>query len=70
MDDALLYLFAAFFVTWLILGGYLLSLRRQVENVRTEVEALRSEQRGTAAQRRAGEQVGDSPTRVISEERP
>uniref|UniRef100_A0A7C5VUD8 CcmD family protein n=1 Tax=Thermomicrobium roseum TaxID=500 RepID=A0A7C5VUD8_THERO len=44
--DALWYLFAGFFVTWLILGIYLFSLRRQIEVLRSELAALRGE-RGT-----------------------
>ncbi len=48
MQDNLVYLFAGFFVTWLIMAGYLLSLRRQVENVREEVEALRRERHAAA----------------------
>ncbi|MCX7622214.1 MAG: CcmD family protein [Thermomicrobium sp.] len=43
--DSLWYLFAGFFVTWLILGVYLISLRRQVEVLRSELAALRGEQR-------------------------
>lgn len=38
------YLFAAFFVTWLILGVYLFTLRRQVDVLRSEIAALRGEQ--------------------------
>ncbi|MFN3336620.1 MAG: CcmD family protein [Thermomicrobium sp.] len=41
--DALWYLFAGFFVTWLILGIYLFSLRRQIEVLRSELAALRGE---------------------------
>jgi len=46
--DALWYLFAGFFVTWLILGVYLFSLRRQIEVLRNELAALRGE-RGAEA---------------------
>ena len=42
MDRNLLYLFVAFFVSWLVIGGYLWSLGRQVQNLRDEVEALES----------------------------
>lgn len=41
--DALWYLFAGFFVTWLILGVYLFSLRRQIEVLRNELAALRGQ---------------------------
>ena len=41
--DALWYLFAGFFVTWLILGLYLFSLRRQIEVLRNELTTLRGE---------------------------
>ncbi|MCX2727514.1 CcmD family protein [Thermomicrobium sp. 4228-Ro] len=50
--DALWYLFAGFFVTWLILGLYLFSLRRQIEVLRNELTALRGER---AADTQAGE---------------
>lgn len=43
--DSLWYLFAGFFVTWLILGFYLFSLRRQIEVLRAELAALRGERR-------------------------
>ncbi|MCS7050394.1 MAG: CcmD family protein [Thermomicrobium sp.] len=41
--DSLWYLFAGFFVTWLILGIYLFSLRRQIDVLRSELAALRGE---------------------------
>ncbi len=41
--DALWYLFAGFFVTWLILGVYLFSLRRQIEVLRNELATLRGQ---------------------------
>lgn len=44
--DALWYLFAGFFVTWLIIGLYLFSLRRQIEALRSEIAALRGERSG------------------------
>ncbi len=40
MNHDLMYLFVAFFVSWLVIGGYLWSLGRQVQNLRDEVEAL------------------------------
>lgn len=39
----LTYLFVAFLVTWLVIGGYLWSLGRQVQNLRDEVQALTDE---------------------------
>ena len=42
MDRNLVYLFAAFFVSWLVIGVYLWSLSRQVQNLRDEVEAMES----------------------------
>uniref|UniRef100_A0A7C3A933 CcmD family protein n=2 Tax=Thermorudis TaxID=1649508 RepID=A0A7C3A933_9BACT len=68
MQDNLVYLFAAFFVTWLIMGGYLLSLRRQVENVREEVEALRREQRESVALSGLAPGAPDSSRVAASEE--
>ncbi|HUZ02939.1 MAG TPA: CcmD family protein [Thermomicrobiaceae bacterium] len=50
MDRNLLYLFVAFFVSWLVMGGYLWSLSRQVQNLRDEVEALESADVPTATQ--------------------
>ncbi len=57
--DTLWYLFAGFFVTWLIMGIYLFSLRRQVEVLRNELASLRGERKVTspAAESQA---VGDS----------
>ena len=65
MQDNLVYLFAAFFVTWLIMAGYLLSLRRQVENVREEVEALRRAQQATAPASGSALELPD-PARVAT----
>jgi len=48
MQDSMIYLFVGFFVTWLIIGGYLLSLRRQVDAVGEELEALRRERNPTS----------------------
>jgi CcmD family protein len=44
------YLFAGFFVTWLILGIYLFSLRRQIEVLRSELASLRGEARTSERQ--------------------
>jgi len=41
MDQSLGYLFAAFFVTWLALLLYLLSLSGRINAVRRELEALK-----------------------------
>lgn len=68
MEDNLVYLFAAFFVTWLIMAGYLLSLRRQVENVREEVEALRREQRESAPASGSAAGAADSSRVTVPEE--
>lgn len=68
MQDNLVYLFAAFFVTWLIMAGYLLSLRRQVENVREEVEALRREQRESVPASGSTPGAADSSRVAASEE--
>lgn len=68
MQDNLVYLFAAFFVTWLIMAGYLLSLRRQVENVREEVEALRREQQAPAPASGPTPGAADSSRVAASEE--
>lgn len=68
MQDNLVYLFAGFFVTWLIMAGYLLSLRRQVENVREEFEALRREQRESAPASGSAAGATDSSRVVASEE--
>lgn len=57
--DALWYLFAGFFVTWLILGLYLFSLRRQIEVLRNELATLRGE-RGADAQAADTQAVRDS----------
>jgi CcmD family protein len=45
------YLFAGFFVTWLILGIYLFSLRRQIEVLGNELASLRGEARTSERQR-------------------
>jgi CcmD family protein len=50
MDRNLLYLFVAFFVSWLVIGFYLWSLGRQVQNLRDEVEALESTEVPSAAE--------------------
>jgi CcmD family protein len=47
MQDSVIYLFVGFLVTWLIMGAYLLSLRRQVDTVREELDALRRERQAT-----------------------
>ncbi|MBO9305682.1 CcmD family protein [Thermomicrobium sp.] len=44
------YLFAGFFVTWLILGIYLFSLRRQIEVLGSELASLRGEARTSERQ--------------------
>lgn len=44
MDDNLTYVFVAFLITWLVIGGYLWTLGRQVQNLRDEVESLTSEE--------------------------
>lgn len=41
--DNLMYLFVAFLITWLIIGGYFLTLGRQVQNLRAEIRALEEE---------------------------
>lgn len=40
MDDNLIYVFLAFLVTWIVIGGYLWTLGRQVQNLGDEVDAL------------------------------
>lgn len=40
MDDNLTYVFVAFLVTWVVIGGYLWTLGRQVQTLRDEVDAL------------------------------
>lgn len=44
MDGNLNYLFLAFLVTWLVIGGYLVTLGRQVRTLREEVRYLEQEQ--------------------------
>lgn len=68
MQDNLVYLFAAFFVTWLIMAGYLLSLRRQVENVREDVAALRHEQHAATSASGSTPGAADSSRVAASEE--
>lgn len=52
MAHGLVYLFAAFFITWIILGAYILALHRQIQALRAEVEMLRAQRR----------QLSDAPT--------
>ena len=40
MDDNLTYLFAAFLITWIVIGVYLWTLGRQVQTLSDEVAAL------------------------------
>lgn len=40
MDDNLGYLFAAFAITWVGLGVYVLYLSQQIRNVRDDLDAL------------------------------
>lgn len=40
MSHDLTYLFVAFLIAWLVIGGYLWILGRQVKNLRDEVESL------------------------------
>lgn len=44
MSDNLGYVFAAFLITWLALGVYLLTLGKQVQALRQEVATLAEEQ--------------------------
>ncbi|WP_448575122.1 CcmD family protein [Thermomicrobium sp.] len=55
------YLFAGFFVTWLILGIYLFSLRRQIEVLRNELASLRGEARASERQRSAESAAASEP---------
>ena len=57
------YLFAGFFVTWLILGIYLFSLRRQIEVLRNELASLRGEA-GASERQRATESAAASEPNV------
>ena len=43
MDNNLMYLFAAFLITWIVLGVYLWTLNRQVQNLRDEVKMMATE---------------------------
>lgn len=45
MDRDLVYLFVGFLVTWLIMGVYLVTLGRQIVNLRGEVAALEEAER-------------------------
>lgn len=45
MDRNLVYLFVGFLVTWLIMGVYLVTLGRQIVNLRGEVAALEEAER-------------------------
>jgi len=55
------YLFAGFFVTWLILGIYLFSLRRQIEVLRNELASLRGEARAPERQRSTESAAANEP---------
>ena len=55
------YLFAGFFVTWLILGIYLFSLRRQIEVLRSELASLRGEARTSERQRSSESATASEP---------
>ncbi len=55
------YLFAGFFVTWLILGIYLFSLRRQVEVLRNELASLRGEAGASERQRSTESAAASEP---------
>lgn len=43
MDDNLMYVFVAFLISWIVIGGYLVTLGRQVQNLREEADELSSE---------------------------
>jgi CcmD family protein len=45
MDDNLGYLFAAFAITWLAIGAYLLYKGQQVRALRDEVRAIHDDER-------------------------
>lgn len=49
MDRNLVYLFVGFLVTWLIMGVYLVTLGRQIVNLRGEVAALEEAERQLGA---------------------
>lgn len=66
MDGNLTYLFAAFFVTWLVIGVYLWSLSRQVQNLRDEVDALRDPAQTGAARPGASEPEQPEPARTTA----
>jgi CcmD family protein len=46
MDSGLAFLFAAFFIAWLVLLLYLLSLAGRLSGLRRELEALRRQEQG------------------------
>ncbi len=57
MDPSLGFLFAAFFVTWLGLLLYLLSLSGRLSGLRRELESLKQE-----GEPPSGSTEGDAPT--------
>ncbi len=61
MSDNLTYLFVAFLVTWLVIGGYVWMLGRQVQSLRDEVAALEAEE---------GELEAEGGQRRLAGERP